>query len=210
MQHIPKYKSSWGKIKEDGTILHIKNMVCERCKMVVCKVLDDLELEYTKVELGLVEFKQVITPGQRDSLKKILSFWGLSITEDHNEILVEKIKHSVINMIHNDPAISSIKTSYYLSHYLNYNYTYLANVFSQETGTCLRDFIIAHKIERAKEMLVYEGLTVTEIAWKLNYSSVAHLSNQFNKITGFSPSQFKKNPGKSFIPFEQMAILEAV
>ncbi len=169
-----------------------------------------MELEYAMVELGVVELKQPITKFQRDSLKEILNIWGLGLIEDHKVILVEKIKNSIINMIRNDATICSLKTSHYLSHYLKYNYTYLANVFSQETGICLRDFIIAHKIEKAKEMLIYEGFTVTEVAWKLKYSSVAHLSNQFNKVTGLSPSQFKRNTGKLFIPLEQIGMLEAV
>ena len=169
-----------------------------------------MELEYTLVELGVVELKQPISKPQRESLKDILNIWGLGLIEDHKVILVEKIKNSIINMIRNDDIISSLKTSHYLSHYLKYNYTYLANVFSQETGICLRDFIIAHKIEKVKEMLIYEGLTVTEVAWKLKYSSVAHLSNQFNKVTGLSPSQFKRNTGKLFIPLEQIGMLEAV
>lgn len=191
-------------------VIHIKNMVCVRCKMLVKKILDDMELEYTLVELGVVELKQPISKPQRESLKDILKIWGLGLIEDHKVILVEKIKNSIINMIRNDDIISSLKTSHYLSHYLKYNYTYLANVFSQETGICLRDFIIAHKIEKVKEMLIYEGLTVTEVAWKLKYSSVAHLSNQFNKVTGLSPSQFKRNTGKLFIPLEQIGMLEAV
>jgi AraC-like DNA-binding protein len=191
-------------------VIHIKNMVCVRCKMLVKKTLDEMELQYNKIELGAVELKHPITKPQKDILKNILKLWGLIVIEGHNEILVEKIKHGIINMIHNDATICSVKTSSYLSHYLNYNYTYLANVFSEETGVCLRDFIIAHKIEKAKEMLIYEGLTVTEIAWKLNYSSVAHLSNQFTKVTGLSPSQFKKNTGKLFIPLEEIGIMEAV
>lgn len=188
-------------------IIHIKNMVCLRCKMLVKKMLDDLELQYHKVELGMVELCRPITQQERDSLKTLLKIWGLYLIEDNKEMLVEKIKNSIINMIHSDVS-SALKTSRYLSHYLNYNYTYLANVFSEETGICLRDFIIAHKIEKAKEMLVYDGLTVTEIAWKLNYCSVAHLSNQFTRITGFSPSQFKKNTGKTFIPLEEIGLLE--
>jgi AraC-like DNA-binding protein len=185
-------------------------MVCVRCKMLVKKILDDMQLEYTKIELGVIELKQLISKSQKDSLKEILNIWGLVLIEDNKEILVEKIKNSIINMIRNDAIICSIKTSHYLSHYLNYNYTYLANVFSEETGVCLSDYIIAHKIEKAKEMLIFEGLTVSEIAWKLNYSSVSHLSNQFNKITGLRPSQFKKNTGKLFTPLEQIGMLEAV
>ncbi|MBC7887732.1 MAG: AraC family transcriptional regulator [Ferruginibacter sp.] len=191
-------------------VIHIKNMVCVRCKMLVKKILDDMELPYHKIELGEVELKNPVTKPQKEILKDLLKIWGLVLIEDGKEILVAKIKSSIINMVHNDATMSPLKISHYLSHYLNYNYTYLANVFSRETGICLRDFIIAHKIERAKGLLIYEGFTVTEIAWKLNYSSVAHLSNQFNKITGLTPSQFKKNTGKPLIPLEEIGMLEAV
>ena len=197
-------------IKRNKMVIRIKNMVCVRCMMLVEKILVDMELPFNKVELGLVELKQPITKPQKDILKNVLKIWGLFLVEDNKEILVEKIKNSIINMIHNDASICSVKTSRYLSHYLNYNYTYLANVFSEETGICLRNFIIAHKIEKAKEMLIYEGLTVTETAWKLNYSSVAHLSKQFTKVTGLSPSQFKKNTCRLFIPLEEIGMLEAV
>lgn len=189
-------------------VIHIKNMVCLRCKMLVKKILDDMNLAYSRIELGQVDLLQPLTRYQKDLLKEKLAGWGLSLVEGNKEILVEKIKNSIINMIHNDASISSIKTSHYLSHYLNYNYTYLANVFSQETGICLSDYIIAHKIEKAKKMLMYEDLTISEIAWKLNYSSVAHLSNQFIKVTGLRPSQFKKNNGKAFIPHEQIGMME--
>ena len=188
--------------------IYIKYMVCVRCKMVVKKVLDDLGINYAKVELGFVELKQSISAQQKTRVKEKLLAWGLDLLEDHKGILVEKIKSSIINMVRDNSMICSFKTSHYLSHYLNYNYTYLANVFSQETGICLSDYIIAHKIEKAKEMLLYEDLTVSEIAWKLNYSSVAHLSNQFTKVTGLRPSQFKKSTKKVFIPLDQVGIME--
>lgn len=178
--------------------------------MLVKKVLAEIGLESVSIELGVVELKTPLTTEYATVLKERLASWDLEMIEDHKEILVEKIKRTVIDMIRNDANISAYKTSHYLSHYLKYNYTYLANVFSQETGICLTDYIIAHKIEMAKEMLVYEGLTVTEIAWKLNYSSVAHLSNQFNKVTGYRPSQFKKNTDKLFVPLEHIGMLEAV
>ncbi|MEP7108751.1 MAG: helix-turn-helix domain-containing protein [Ferruginibacter sp.] len=191
-------------------VIHIKYMVSERCRMLVKKILDQMELVYDSVELGVVELKRALTKAQKDTLKNSLKIWGLVLIDDPKKVLVEKIKNSIINLIHNDTTICSIKPSSYLSEYLNYNYTYLANVFSQETGTCLSDFIIAHKIKKAKEMLIYEGLSVSEIAWKLNYSSVAHLSNQFTRIAGLRPSQFKKNNGNLFIPLEQIGRLEAV
>ena len=169
-----------------------------------------MQLVCTNIELGIVELKQPLTPIEKERLKDTLALWGLQLMDNNREILVEKIKNSIIQLIRNDNNISSAKTSQYLSKYLNYNYTYLANVFSQETGVCLSDFIIAHKIEKAKEMLLYEGLTVSEIAWKLNYSSVAHLSNQFNKITGLRPTQFKKNSTRLSVPLEEIGLSVAV
>ena len=188
--------------------IYIKNMVCIRCKMLVRKMLDDMGLQYSKVELGTAELKRPISQEQKQNIKEALQFWGLELIEDSKSILVEKIKGSVINMIRDDANANSFKTSHYLSRYLQYNYTYLANVFSQETGICLTDYIIAHKIEKVKEMLMYEDLTISEIAWKLNYSSVAHLSNQFAKVTGLRPSQFKKNGQKVLTSLENVGMME--
>ncbi len=176
--------------------------------MLVKKILDDLGIAYSKVDLGVAELKHPITTQQKTKLKEVLVVWGLDLLEDNKGILVEKIKNRIIHMIHDDATICSIKTSHYLSHNLNYNYTYLANVFSQYTGICLSDYIIAHKIEKAKEMLLYDNLTISEIAWKLNYSSVAHLSNQFTKVTGLRPSQFKKSTRKHFTPLDQVGRME--
>jgi len=176
--------------------------------MLVKNILDDMDLTYRSVELGMAELDQPITKAQKETLGNLLKIWRLTLIDNSREILVEKIKNSIINMIHNDNSVCAVKTSRYLSNYLNYNYTYLANVFSEETGTCLRDFIIAHRIEKVKEMLIHETLSITEIAWKLNYSSVAHLSNQFTKITGCSPREFKKSSGIFFTPLEKVGMLE--
>ncbi|CAN5452234.1 hypothetical protein BH11BAC3_BH11BAC3_14170 [soil metagenome] len=181
-------------------ILYIKDMVCVRCIMLVKKIMDEMGIPYNKVELGQVELRYIITNDQKQQLKKALISWQLDLLDDNKQVLVEKIKCSVINLIHNEDEKPLLKTSHYLSSYLNYNYSYLANVFSQETGIWLSDYIISLKIEKAKELLVKEKLTISEIAWKLNYSSVAHLSNQFTKITGLRPSQFKKKMHKIFIP----------
>ncbi|MEO6546774.1 MAG: AraC family transcriptional regulator [Ferruginibacter sp.] len=191
-------------------VLYIKNMVCVRCKILVEKILNDLGFAYNNVSIGFVELTETMLNDQKEAFKNVLQNWGLELMEVNNEILVEKIRTMVMKMISDDAGISPLKTSYYLSRYLNYNYTYLANVFSQETGTCLRDFIIAQKIEKAKELLINNALTISEIAWKLNYSSVAHLSNQFHKVTGLRPSRFKKDNGKYVIALNQIGLLEAV
>ena len=191
-------------------VLYLKNTDGIGYRLQAKKILDKMGIAYVNIDLRSIELLEPLSANQLQTLKEILKVCGVEIMEDHKEILVEKIKRSVIEMVKDNSCISALKTSYYLSKYLKYNYTYLANVFSQHTGICLTDFIIAQKIEKAKEMLVYEELSVTEIAWKLNYSSVAHLSNQFTKVTGLRPSQFKKINRNALNIFEQNSMLEAV
>lgn len=191
-------------------VLYLKNIDGIGYRLQAKKILDKMGIAYVNIDLRSIELLEPLSANQLQNLKDILKVCGVEIMEDHKEILVEKIKSSVIEMVKDNSCISALKTSYYLSKYLKYNYTYLANVFSQFTGICLTDFIIAQKIEKAKEMLVYEELSVTEIAWKLNYSSVAHLSNQFTKVTGLRPSQFKKINRNALNIFEQNSMLEAV
>ena len=166
-------------------------MVCIRCKMVVKSELDKLGLHYTTVELGEVEIKDKISKDQLDSLGKALELTGLELMDDNKKILVEKIKTMIIELIHYSDEQIKINLSDYLSEKLNHNYTYLSNLFSEIKGTTIEQFYLANKIERVKELLVYDELNLTEIAWKLHYSSVSHLSNQFKKMTGLTPSHFK-------------------
>lgn len=172
--------------------LFIKNMVSIRCKMIVKSVLEDLGLHYNYVQLGEAEIRESLTEIQLNQLKDILFQYGLELMEDKKSLLVEKIKITIIEMIHYSDEQPGIKFSIYLSEKLNYDYTYLSNLFSEVMGTTIEHFIISHKIERVKELLVYSDLTLFEISRKLHYSSVPHLSNQFKKITGLSPSYFKK------------------
>lgn len=190
--------------------INIKNMVCLRCVMLVKKILDDIEISYRQVTLGEADLNYPLTKIQKEQLAFTLNQWGLELIDGNKDILVDKIKRSVIKMVHEESMLSTLKISHYLSNNLNYNYTYIANIFSHETGICLREFIIAHKVEKIKEMLIMEGLSVTEIAWKLNYSSVSHLSNQFTKVTGLSPSKFKKGNNVRLIPLENVGMLQAV
>jgi AraC-like DNA-binding protein len=132
-----------------------------------------------------------ITEEQKNKLNIGLKKSGLSLMDDKKSILVEKIKIIVVELIHYSEVLLKVNFSNYLSEKLNYDYTYLANLFSENQGTTIERFIITHKIERVKELLVYDELSLTEIAYKLHYSSVAHLSNQFKKITGLNPSHFK-------------------
>lgn len=170
----------------------IKNMVCIRCKMVVKAELEKLGLNYSSVELGEVELPLPLNSADRENLKVALLRSGLELMDDKKSVLIQKIKTIIIEMVHFSDEPLRITFSNYLSQKLNHDYTYLANLFSEVQGTTLEQFIIAHKIERVKELLVYDELNLTEISYLMHYSSVAHLSTQFKKVTGLTPSHFKK------------------
>ncbi len=167
-------------------------MVCIRCKMVVKSELTKLGLHYKTVELGEADVMENITLPQRVLLAEGLKKTGLELMDDKKSMLVEKIKKIIIEMVHYDEDQIKVNLSDFLSEKLQHNYTYLANLFSEVKGTTIEHFYLAHKIEKVKELLVYDELTLSEIAFKLHYSSVAHLSNQFKKMTGLTPSYFKK------------------
>jgi AraC-like DNA-binding protein len=172
--------------------LYIKNMVCTRCKMVVKTELEKLGLHYIIVTLGEAEIMEEITPEQISNLGVGLRKSGLELMDDKKSILVEKIKTSIIELVHYTEEQIKVNLSDYLSQKLNHDYTYLANLFSEVKGTTIENFYLNHKIEKVKELIVYDELNLTEIAFKMHYSSVAHLSNQFKKMTGLTPSHFKK------------------
>jgi AraC-like DNA-binding protein len=159
--------------------------------MIVKEELLKLGLHYARVELGEVEILGNMDIEQHNEMKIALHKWGLELMDDKKSVLIEKIKNVIIESIHYDDQQLQINFSNYLSEKLNYDYTYLSNLFSEVEGTTIEHFIIAHKIEKVKELLVYDELNLTEIAWNLHYSSVAHLSNQFKKVTGLTPSHFK-------------------
>lgn len=167
-------------------------MVSLRCKMVVKQELNKLGLRYIVVELGMVEIREDIKEQQREELKKNLFKSGLELLDDKKSILIEKIKNVITESISSSDGILKINYSDHISEELDFDYPYLSNIFSEVKGITIQQFIIISKIERVKELLLYDEITLTEIAYKLNYSSVAHLSNQFKKITGLSPSFFKK------------------
>jgi AraC-like DNA-binding protein len=171
-------------------------MVSIRCKMIVKSQLTKLGLHYNSVELGEVDIHGEASPEQLDRLRIGLLKSGLELMDDKKSILVEKIKSVIIEMVHYMEEPIKIKLSDYLSDKLGHNYTYLANLFSEVKGITIEQFYLAHKIEKVKELLVYDELNLTEIAFKLNYSSVGHLSNQFKKITGLTPSHFKNLKNK--------------
>ena len=184
--------------------LHIKNMVSLRCKLMVEAELEKLGIEYTSVELGEAEISQNISMTLQEELKTSLRKVGLDLIHDPKSILVEKIKSLIIEMIHFDRELPKMNYSDYISQKLNYNYCYLANLFSERNGTSIREFIIAHKIERAKELFLYQQLTFSEIVWRLHYSSLPHLSAQFKKVTGLTPSLFKKMKQKKLVALENL------
>jgi AraC-like DNA-binding protein len=159
--------------------------------MVVKSKLENLGLHYSSVELGEAEIMEDLSPEQLDRLRIALDKNGLELMDDKKSILVEKIKAVIIELVHYNEEQIKITLSDYLSEKLNHNYSHLANLFSEVKGITIEQFYLTHKIEKVKELLVYDELSLTEIAFKLNYSSVAHLSNQFKKMTGLTPSHFK-------------------
>lgn len=160
--------------------------------MVVKEELTKLGLHYTTVELGEAEILENISVEQHDQFKMALLRSGLELMDDKKAVLIQKIKNVIIELVHYSEEPLTIKFSEFLSHQLNHDYTYLANLFSEVQGTTIEKFFIAHKIERVKELLVYDELNLTKIAYLMHYSSVAHLSTQFKKVTGLTPSYFKK------------------
>ena len=167
-------------------------MVCIRCKMVVKQQLKKQSLHYLTVELGEAEIMESLSNTQLIEFKTGLQKYGLELLDDKRSILIEKIKKVIVELIHYSDEPTKVNFSDYLSEKLNHDYTYLANLFSEVVGINIEHYIIMHKIERVKELLIYDELSLTEISYKLHYSSVAHLSNQFKKITGLTPSHFKK------------------
>ncbi|OQP52899.1 AraC family transcriptional regulator [Niastella yeongjuensis] len=179
-------------------------MVCLRCKMVVKEELTKLGIHFTTVELGEAEVVEDISAEQHDQIKAALLKSGLELMDDKKSILIQKIKNVIIESVHYSQEPLTVNFSEYLSQKLNYDYTYLANLFSEVQGITIEKFLIAHKIERVKELLVYNELNLTEIAYRMHYSSVAHLSAQFKKVTGLTPSHFKQLKGKRRSMLDEM------
>ena len=179
-------------------------MVSNRCKLAVRDELKKMGLHFVVVDLGEVEIMENLTLDQRETLKLSLLECGLELMNDKKAILIEKIKNHIVQMIHHSDEVMKVNFSDYLAEKLDHNYTYLANLFSEVQGTTIEQFIISHKIERIKELMIYGELNITEIAWKMNYSSVAHLSSQFKKMTGLSPSHFKKLKSARRQPIEEI------
>lgn len=179
-------------------------MVSARCKMAVKEELKKLGLHFVVVDLGEVEVMEDISDDQRAQLKLALLNSGLELMDDKRAMLIERINNVIIEMIHHSDEVPKTNYSDYISEKLDYDYTYLSNLFSEVKGITIQQFIIIHKIERAKELLLYGELNLTEISYKLHYSSVAHLSNQFKKVTGLTPSDYKRMKDKKRRPIEEI------
>ena len=184
--------------------LYIKFMVSLRCKILVKQELKKLGIHYSSVDLGLVEIIGEITEDKRNKLKAALLESGLELMDDKKSILIEKIKNIIIKMIHYNEELPKVKYSEYISNIMGYDYTYLANVFSEVEGITIEHYIIAHKIEKVKELLIYDELNLSEISYNMNYSSVSHLSTQFKKVTGLTPTYFKNIKDKRRINLEEV------
>lgn len=172
--------------------LYIKYMVSLRCKMLVKDELKKLGVNCMSVELGVAEIQDDLTEEQLETFRENLKKAGLELLDDKKNILVEKIKSVIVEMVHNGSEMPNVNDSDFISDKLNYDYTYLSNTFSEVKGITIQQYIIMHKIEKVKELLLYDEFTLTEIAYQLNYSSVAHLSNQFKRVTGLTPTYFKQ------------------
>jgi len=172
--------------------------------MLVKEELKKLGLHFILVDLGVVDIMENITASQREQIKTALLLSGLELMDDKKAMLIEKIKNVIVEMVHYTDELTKVNFSDYLSEKLNYDYTYMANLFSEVQGTTIEKFIISHKIERVKELIIYDEYNLTEIAWQMHYSSVAHLSNQFKKITGLTPSHFKQMKNKRRSPIEEV------
>ena len=172
--------------------LYIKNMVCDRCKSSVREILKDIAIEFEDLELGEVTLKNPLNEKQQATLSTKLSEQGFELLKDRETQIINQIKSEVIRFVHHQPASLNQTLSAHLSVHLNREYSSLSKLFSQVEGRTIENYYIEQRIEQVKELIIYDELSLSEIAYKLNYSSVAHLSGQFKKVTGMTPTAFKK------------------
>ncbi|HEY6974929.1 MAG TPA: helix-turn-helix transcriptional regulator [Chitinophagaceae bacterium] len=184
--------------------LYIKNMISNHSKKEVERIIEHMGLHIATIEIGMIEIYERLTKENYNELRKTLIQNDFEIITGKENIFIEKIKYAVIEMIHYSDELPEINNSIYISEKLSVNYTYLSKFFSKAKHITLEQFIILHKIERVKQLLLYDEMTLSEIAWKLHYSSTAHLSAQFKKVTGITPTIFKKSKFKKLIPVENL------
>ena len=184
----------------------VKHMISNPCKMFVRQELTKLGIRYNSVELGEVDVSEKLSYNQKELLKNSLKNYGLEVVDDRRTVLVEKIKAIIVDLVYYSGDNANMKLSYILSEKLQLNYNYLAKVFTEELGITIEKYIILQKVEHIKELMMYGEMNMTQIAGKLNYSSVAHLSLQFKKVTGYSPSMFRQLTGNRRITIEEIAM----
>ena len=172
--------------------LHVKYDIYISCKIILQEQLDKLQMPYTITGLGEIEIKESISPEKYKELEINLNKYAIEIIDDPKNVFTQKVKDIIVEMVYMEEANSTLKTSVYLAKKLNKSYNYIAGVFSEVTFTSIQNYIVLQKIERAKQEIVEGKETLTEIAWKLNFSSVAHLSNEFKRITGLTPTAFQR------------------
>jgi len=167
-------------------------MVCNRCILVVQNELEKLDLKIKNIRLGEVTLENDLTPEDKQKIENVFEPLGFEVIDDKKGRIIEKIKNTIINLVHHQEQDLKTNLSDVVSEELHHDYNYLSNLFSEIEGTTIEKYFIAQKIEKVKELLVYDELSLSEIAFRLNYSSVAYLSNQFKKVTGLTPSHFKQ------------------
>lgn len=176
-----------------GKRIYIKNMVCNRCIMVVKTEFEKLSIPVSSIKLGEVELvSDELEVTLKEQLVHVLKDWGFTLIDDKKEQVIEQVKACIIELVHHENNNLKVNLSTYLSGKIHYDYNYISNLFSEIEGTTIEKYFIEQKIEKVKELIVYDELTINQIAFELNYSSVAHLSTQFKKVTGLTPSHFKK------------------
>jgi AraC family transcriptional regulator len=178
-------------------VIYIKDMVCVRCKMAVQSVLEELGIPYKKIEYGFAELNLDLTDEETKQIDLALKRFELSLMSDRKKILTERIKVLILEWLKNPQKEGALKLSVMINQQMSYDYTYLANLFSEVEGTTIERYYIENRIERAKELMIYEGLSAKEVTYELHYSSVSHFSLQFKKVTGYTPAEFKKQSESS-------------
>lgn len=184
--------------------IYIRNMVCNRCIMVVKAELNRLAIDVVSVELGEAELFAPLDRVQRENLEAALQPLGFQLIDDRREVLIDRIKTLIVELVHSKNKELKVTLSDYLSERLHHDYNYISNLFSEIEGLTIEKYFIAQRIERVKELIVYGESTLSQIAFELNYSSVAHLSAQFKKVTGLTPSHFKQIKANKRKPLDKV------
>lgn len=191
-------------MEEQNHVIFIKNMVCNRCILVVTEILKGLNFTPLNVELGMAVVQEQLEVGDREAIRKVLERYGFEWIDDKRMRIIEQIRTAVIELVHYENNLCKLKLSEYLKEKCRADYSFLSKLFSEVKGMSIEKYVILQKVERIKELLVYDELSVGEIADRLHYSSVAHLSTQFRNVTGMTPSEFKRLKGPGREPLDQV------